>query len=126
MVGPHPTIRPARPEDAGFIAAVVLSAQRGQRPRGWFDITLDWPEPRCLAFIERLATAHRQSWWHASQFIIAEVEGKPAAALCAMPAVGTRAAARSAIEEVAEKTGLNASDLAAIFQRGGYIANCWV
>src|ERR1700676_5217219 len=105
------TIRPARIEDAGFIARNILAAQRGHRPRGWFDIALDRPEAECIAFIERLATARRQSWWHVSQFIIAEVEGEPAAALCAMPAAGTRVAARSAIEEVADATGLDASEI---------------
>jgi ribosomal protein S18 acetylase RimI-like enzyme len=121
-----PTIRPAHREDAGFIARNILAAQRGHRPRGWFDIALDRPEPQCLGFVERIATADRPSWWHVSQFIIAEVGGAPAAALCAMPAAGTRAAAGSAIEEVAEQTGLDASELAAIFQRGAYVADCWV
>jgi GNAT superfamily N-acetyltransferase len=121
-----PTIRPARAEDASFIAATVMSAQRGHRPRGWFDVALDWPEPQCLAFVRQIAIAQTQSWWHVSQFIIAEAEGEPAAALCAMPATGVGGAARSAIEEVADKTGLNASELAAIFRRGAYTANCWV
>ena len=121
-----PTIRRAGPDDAGFIARTILAAQRGHRPRGWFDIALGWPEPECLAFVTRIATAQRQSWWHVSHFIIAEVDGKPAAALCAMPAAGTRVAARSAIEEAADKTGLNASELAAIFRRGAYTADCWV
>jgi ribosomal protein S18 acetylase RimI-like enzyme len=121
-----PTIRRAGPDDAGFIAWTILASQRGPLPRGWFDIALGWPEPNCLAFVERIATAQRQSWWHVSQFIIAEVEGEAGAALCAMPAAGTGAAARSAIEEAAGKTGLNASELAAIFRRGGYTANCWV
>src|SRR5258706_2256758 len=121
-----PAIRPAGPEDAGFIARNILSAQRGPLPRGWFDIALDLPEPQCLAFVERIATAQRHSWWHVSQFIIAEVEGGPAAALCALPAAGTRAAAGSAIEEVAAERGLNPSELAAIFRRGAYTANCWV
>jgi ribosomal protein S18 acetylase RimI-like enzyme len=120
------TIRPARPADAGFIARNILSAQRGTQPRGWFDIALDWPEPKCLAFMERVAIARTQSWWHVSQFIIAEIEGEPAAALCAMPAAGTRAAALSAIEEVAGSTGLSASELSAIFQRGAYARGCWV
>jgi ribosomal protein S18 acetylase RimI-like enzyme len=120
------TIRPARPEDAGFIARNILAAQRGHRSRGWFDIALDLPEPQCLAFVERVATARRQSWWHVSQFIIAEVEGEPAAALCAVPAAGTRAAALSAVEEVADRTGLDASELAAIFRRGSYTFNCWI
>jgi hypothetical protein len=121
-----PTIRSARPEDAGFIARNILSAQRGPRPRGWFDIALGWPEPQCLAFMERLATAKHQSWWHTSQFIVAEVDEAPAAALCALPAAGTRAAARAAIAEVAGETGLDASETAAISRRGAYAANCWV
>jgi len=119
-------IRPARPEDAGFIAKIILSAQRGPRPRGWFDIALDRPEPEVLAFIERIATARGHSWWHVSQFLIAEIDANPAAALCAMPAVGTGAAARSAIEEVATETGLGAAELSAIFQRGAYTRNCWI
>jgi ribosomal protein S18 acetylase RimI-like enzyme len=121
-----PTIRPARPEDADFIAWTILSAQRGHRPRGWFDIALNRPEAECLAFVRRIAVARTLSWWHASQFIIAEVEAEPVAALCAMPAAGTGSAARLAIEEVADKTRLNASELAAIFRRGAYSAPCWV
>jgi ribosomal protein S18 acetylase RimI-like enzyme len=117
------TIRPAGVEDAGFIARNILAAQRGHRPRGWFDIALDLPEAECLAFIARAAVAQSRSWWHISHFRIAEVDGVPAAALCAMPAAGTRVAARSAIEEVADKTGLDASE---IFRRGAYAANCWV
>jgi ribosomal protein S18 acetylase RimI-like enzyme len=113
-------------DDAGFIARTIVAAQRGHVARGWFDIALDWPEPQCLAFVERIATAHRQSWWHVSQFIIGEVEGEPGAALCAMPAAGTGSAGRSAIEEAAENSGLNASELAAIFRRGAYTAGCWV
>ena len=120
------TIRRARIDDAKFIARTILSAQRGHVSRGWFDIALDWPEPRCLAFVERLATAQSQSWWHVSQFILAEVEGEPAAGLCAMPAAGTVSAGRSAITEVAERSGLNATETAAIFRRGAYAASCWV
>jgi ribosomal protein S18 acetylase RimI-like enzyme len=119
-------IRRARIDDAKFIARTILSAQRGHVPRGWFDIALDWPEPRCFAFVERIATAQTQSWWHVSQFILAEVDGEPAAALCAMPAAGTVSAGRSAITDVAEHSGLNASETAAIFRRGAYAASCWV
>ena len=121
-----PVIRCALPDDAGFIARNILAAQRGHLPRGWFDIALDRPEAECLAFVEQIATAQSQSWWHTSQFIIAEIEGKPAAALCTMPAAGTIAAARAAIEEVADKTGLNGAELAVIFRRGAYAAGCWV
>jgi ribosomal protein S18 acetylase RimI-like enzyme len=120
------TIRRARIDDANFIARTILSAQRGHVARGWFDIALDWPEPRCLAFVEQIATAQTQSWWHVSQFIVAEVDGEPAAALCAMPAAGTVSAGRSAITEVAEHFGLTASETAAVFRRGAYAAGCWI
>ena len=119
-------LRPARAEDAGFVAWTILAAQRGHRPRGWFDIALGWPEPQCLGFVERLATAQQPSWWHVSQFIIAEVEGKPAAALCALPASGTLVSARAAFREIAETTRLDAAELAAISRRGDYTAGCWV
>jgi len=119
-------IRRATHDDAGFIARTILAAQRGHRPRGWFDIALDRPEPDCLAFVARVATAQQPSWWHVSHFIVAEADGLPAAALCAMPAAGTIAAARAAIAEAAGKAGLDASELAAIFRRGAYTAGCWV
>jgi len=122
----QPAIRPARTDDASFIARNILASQRGPLPRGWFDIALGWDEPRCLAFVERIATAQTQSWWHVSQFIVAEVEGTPAASLCAMPAAGTGPAAKAAIEAAAGESGLDASGVAAIFQRGAYTTNCWV
>jgi ribosomal protein S18 acetylase RimI-like enzyme len=120
------TIRPARADDAPFIARSILSAQRGPRPRGWFDIALGWDEPRCLAFVEKIATAQALSWWHVSTFLVAEIDGAPAASLCALPASGTRGAAGNAIAEAAKDAGLGAADIAAIFQRGNYSANCWV
>jgi ribosomal protein S18 acetylase RimI-like enzyme len=122
----QPAIRPARPDDASFIARNILASQRGPLSRGWFDIALGWDEPQCLDFVERIATAREPSWWHVSQFIIAEVDGQPAASLCALPASGTRAAVRAAIQEVAAAIGLSATDLKAIFRRGAYGANCWV
>ena len=121
-----PAIRPARTDDASFIARNILASQRGPLPRGWFDIALGWDEPQCLDFVERIATAREPSWWHVSQFIIAEVEGKPAASLCALPASGTRAAVRAAIEAAANEAGLDLSEAMAIFRRGAYAANCWV
>jgi ribosomal protein S18 acetylase RimI-like enzyme len=119
-------LRPAGPDDSGFIAHNILASQRGPRPRGWFDIALGWPEPQCLAFVAQVATAQTRSWLHVSHFMIAEVDGEPAAALCALPATGTGVAVRAAIAEVAEKTGLSASELAAVFRRGAYSSGCWV
>lgn len=99
---------------------------RGYRPRGWFDIALGWPEAQCLDFVARVATARAVSMWHVSQFLISEVDGEPAAALCAVPAAGTGPAAWRAIEEVGAAIGLTASELGAIRRRGAYSRVCWV
>ncbi|WP_291575799.1 GNAT family N-acetyltransferase [Bradyrhizobium sp.] len=61
-----------------------------------------------------------------SHFLVAEFDGVPAASLCALPAAGIGVAARAAIAEVAGQTGLNSSELAAIFQRVAYSSKCWV
>lgn len=120
------TIRSARPEDADFIASIILSSMRGYRSRGWFDVALGWPEPKCLEFIAHVATARAVSMWHVSQFLVAEIDRKPVAALCAVPAANTGPAAWRAIQEVGFATGVTASELHAIRQRGAYTRACWV
>lgn len=117
------TIRPAGVADADFIARNILAAQRGHLTRSVFDNALNLSEAECLAFVRRLTVARTKSWFHVSQFLIAEVDSEPAAALCAFAAAGTRAAAGAAIEEVAGETGLDASE---IFRRQAAAANCWV
>ena len=118
-----PEIRQGCADDADFIARTILLAQRGPRPLGWFDFALAQAEPQVLDFIGKLAVAKPRSWYHVSQFLIAEVDGKAAAALCAMPSRETRDTMRSAIEEVALAAGMSGAD---IFARGAYARPCWV
>ncbi|ANV99548.1 GNAT family N-acetyltransferase [Bradyrhizobium icense] len=118
-----PEIRQGRADDADFIARTILLAQRGPRPLGWFDFALAQAEPQVLDFIGRLAIAKPRSWYHVSQFLIAEIDGKPAAALCAMPSRETRDTMRSAIEEIALAVGMSGADILA---RGAYARPCWV
>jgi translation initiation factor 4G len=120
-----PTIRRATPDDADFIAWTILTAQRGHRPRGWFDIALDWPEPLCRAFVRRVALSQSRSWWHTSHFLIAEADGRPAAALCALPARGSGKDARTAIIEVANAVEFDAAKMQAVSARGAYSRTCW-
>ncbi len=122
----HPEIRQGRAEDADFIARTILLAQRGPVPRGWFDIALAQAEPQVLDFLRKLAVAKPRSWYHVSQFLVAEVDGQPAAALCAMPSRLTRDTMRGAFEEVAREGGISEADLAAIFARGAYARPCWI
>ena len=116
-------IRQGRADDADFVARTVLSAQRGPGPLGLIDFALAQDESKVLAFLRQLAVAKPRSWYHVSQFLIAEVEGRPAAALCAMPSRETRDTMRAAIEEVALAGGMNAGD---IFARGAYARPCWI
>jgi ribosomal protein S18 acetylase RimI-like enzyme len=121
-----PRIRQGRADDADFIARIILLAQRGPRPLGWFDFALAQAEPQVLDFLGKLALAKPRSWYHVSQFLIAEVDGQPAAALCAMPSRETRETMRAAIEEVAFAAGMSGVDVAAMFARGGYARPCWI
>lgn len=63
-------VRRATPEDADFIAWTILTAQRGHRPRGYFDVALQVPEVECLAFLRRIVIAPVMSQWHVSCFWI--------------------------------------------------------
>jgi GNAT superfamily N-acetyltransferase len=122
----RPEIRQGRLDDADFIARTILLAQRGPVPRGWFDIALGQAEPQVLDFIRKLAVTKPRSWYHVSQFLIAEADGKPAAALCAMPSRLTHDTMRRAFERVARNGGMSETELAAMFSRGAYARACWI
>jgi translation initiation factor 4G len=72
----------ARPDHAGFIAWVILTAFSSHLPRGFWDFFVDGDDERRLRYLETLATTRAPHWAHHSTFLVAEVEGRPAAALC--------------------------------------------
>lgn len=74
-------IRPARETDSPFIAWVQQEAARSHLPQGFWDIAFPGPEPDRLRIIGRIGTAAARSFCHWSGFLIAEVDGKPAAGL---------------------------------------------
>jgi len=121
-----PLIRRARADDVDYIAWTILTAQRGHRSRGYFDIMLARPEPDCLAFARRVSTQAVKSWWHMSYFWIAEVDGEPAAALCALPSAGAMARAREAIVTAVREQVLTQDEALAVMQRGAYAPRCWM
>ncbi len=119
------TIRRARPDDADFIAWTILVSQRGHRARGWFDVALNRPEPECLAFIRGIVAGPVVCVWHLSQFWIAEVDGEPAAALCALPGAAARTTGRPAIAAAMQAMDMDADAQSAVWQRGAYVTRCW-
>ena len=74
-------IRPARPDDARFLAWAVVEAARSHLPRGFWDLWIPDDDEKRLLFVEKLLLAERPSLWHWTLFHIAEVDGAPAATL---------------------------------------------
>jgi len=75
------TIRPATEDDAGFIAWVQQEAARSHLPAGFWDLAFFGPDEWRLPLLERIVRAQARSFCHWSGFLVAEVDGKPAAAL---------------------------------------------
>lgn len=117
-------IRGTEKDDAGFLAWAILAATRSHVEKGWFDIVLDCPEVECLDFLKRLVVTETRSWWHYSRFHIAEVDGEPAAALCAFRAGEAYPLSGAAMSEVSESLGWDAEKQQAMMERGSYIYKC--
>lgn len=115
----------ARAQHAEFIAWVLLTAHRSHLERGMWDFVVGGTEAECLAFLEALATTTESHWAHRSAFIVAEVDGEPAAALCGYfdEEAGMEALAK-ALPEANERIGRTERDNAAGFARAGSIAYC--
>lgn len=75
------SIRAACADDAAFLAWVMLAASRSHVPRGAWDLHVDGPDARVLAFLERMAVQPEPSFCGWRRFLVAEVDGTPAAAL---------------------------------------------
>jgi ribosomal protein S18 acetylase RimI-like enzyme len=72
----------ARPEHAGFLAWVMMTAHRSHLDKGLWDFVVGGSEEDCLRYLEALAVTERAHWAHYSTFVVAEADGRPAAALC--------------------------------------------
>jgi GNAT superfamily N-acetyltransferase len=74
-------IRQGRHEDADFLAWVMLSASRAHLARGVWDLIIGGGEAICLDYLRRLAVAEPRSLCHCENFLVADVDGRAAAAL---------------------------------------------
>ena len=114
----------ATPEHAPFIAWVTLTAFRSHLERGFWDFMLDGDEAYKLRYLEALATTEQLHWVHYSTFIVAEVDGRPASALCGY--IGEELGGptlRMAAIEANEKTERTEEEAAAGFERAKPIMN---
>ena len=111
-------------EHASFVAWVTLTAFRSHLERGFWDVMLDGDEAYKLRYLEALATTEQLHWAHRSTFIVAEVDGRPASALCGYidEELGGPTL-RLAVMEANEKTGRTEEEAAAGFERAKSIMN---
>ena len=118
------SVRQARRTDAGFLAWAVLEAGRAHLKRGWYDIAIDLPEPEALELLQRLVLTRTPSWWRFDNFLVAEVGGDPAGALCAFDARTGWSGSEAALAEATAPLGWDAEALAAFWRRGAYVFSC--
>ncbi|MDZ4278545.1 MAG: GNAT family N-acetyltransferase [Dehalococcoidia bacterium] len=112
-------------EHVPFIAWVELAAARSHLERGVWDLYLDGTEDEAVRFLEALASTEARHFAHYTNFLVAEVDGRPGAALTAyfedelgMPKL---------IEGIAEANALlgrSEEDNAAGWRRAGSIMLC--
>jgi translation initiation factor 4G len=117
-------VRPASTEDARFLGWTILAAGRAHLPRGWYDIALGLPEAGCLEVLSTLVLTHTPSFWNYSNFLVAEVDGEPAAALCGFGARTGWGQAETAMAEALSPMGWRREDIAAVWTRGAYVFTC--
>jgi ribosomal protein S18 acetylase RimI-like enzyme len=120
-------IRRGTPEDADFLAWVMLAASRAHLTRGIWDLIVGADEKGCLDYLARLATAQPQSLCHYQSFLIAEWQGQPAAALSGFDIrAGGWATVGSAMSNVQRELGWTQADFLSSSQRIAPVWNCFL
>jgi hypothetical protein len=85
-------IRRARESDASFVAWTQQTAARSHLERGFWDVAIPGPDaPRLELIAARSARSQPEAFCHWKRFLIAEVDGAPAAALSGMSRRATAA-----------------------------------
>lgn len=115
-------IRAGEPSDADFLAWVTLAASRADLARGLWDLIIGADEAGCLEYLRRLALAEPRSLYHYENFLIAEMDGAPAAALCSFETPDVWSIAGDAMANVQRDLGWTEAQAKASYQR---IAPMW-
>jgi translation initiation factor 4G len=98
-------------------------ASRSQLKRGWFEIVLQRDDAFCFEFAKYLTLAKAVSWWHWSLFLVAEIDGTVASALCGFGTDSVYANSMAAMAEASGKMGIPQSEQAQFWPRGRFIVS---
>lgn len=117
-------IRWATAEDVPFLVEIVTLSSRSHVARGAWDLV--WPDDDVRRrFLERVLGAPKLSWCHHRNFLVAEVDGRPAAALSGyVEDAPGMVSDDDAIVEAARAVGVSDADLAAGFERVAPFVGC--
>ena len=116
-------IRPARPDDAGFLGWACVEAARSQLARGWFEIVLRRDSGYCAEFAKHLTLAKARSWWHWSLFLVAEVDGIVGSAMCGFGDPSVYYASSDAMAEAGDRMGIPKAEQEQFWPRGAFIVS---
>ena len=106
-------IRQARPEDARLLGWCMLMAGRSHLEVGIWDFVISQPEERCIQFLEMLALEGPRHMAYYTEFLVAEVDGRPAAALEGFdPVKNGEETITIPMANVIQKMGLTEQDMA--------------
>ena len=120
-------IRPAKCEDAEFLAWNMLTASRGHLRRGIWDVIVGADEAGCLEYLKRLALTEPRSLCHYVNCLVAEVNDHPAAAICGFEmGAGGWTTFAEAMSNVHKDLGWTEADLTALRQRLVPVWSCFM
>jgi ribosomal protein S18 acetylase RimI-like enzyme len=112
------TIRRARGDDLDFLTEVVVLASRSHLPRGVWDIMFQDDEALSRRIVRTILATEQPSWCRRENFLVAEVDGQPAAALSGYwdgwPGM---VAPEAAITQAATACGLGEREIGQAFER---------
>ncbi len=110
-------IRDAEPGDVRFIAWVMQEAARSHLERGIWDFAFPDAAQR-IDFLAALASAEAPSFFQHAGFLVAEIDGRAAAALSGYePRLALGAVLAEASLEAIQRVGLDAEETAAYGER---------
>jgi ribosomal protein S18 acetylase RimI-like enzyme len=112
-------IRNATLADIPFLGWAMFQSARGHCARGVWDVLCARDDNTCLKWLERIAAAgDTQAWAHYAYYIVAEVDGRVAAALEGYdPALTNNDALEGAINQATREMGWSDDEMAAIYNR---------
>jgi translation initiation factor 4G len=119
-------IRPASEADVPLLAWVQQEAARSHLPVGFWDLAFPGPDADRLRVIERIARARARSFCHWSGFLVAELDGEPAAALSgyARPSIAAGSALEDALQQALDEEGWTERERAAMGSRIAPFLTC--